>query len=363
MPPKRRAVNNTISSDNASNIDNSKGDNMKKPKVQTKLFVELNIEEHLYLTRLEEKERIFFFTELVNINCDHGEKIPLRFKIIKSKIPKHIKPDIFKKITSECSPKYDIWVQNVLQIPFDTFVERKRSYNKKRLLTTAKYKMDCALVGHSKAKDEILRILYQWIVNPHSNKIPIGLEGPPGVGKTTFAKNALSVLNKPIIFMSLGGAQDSSYLVGHSYTYEGAICGRIVDALKEAKCMDPIIYFDELDKISDSSKGAEIINTLVHIIDPAQNDKFRDKYIGFDIDLSNVIFVFSYNNPEKVCPILLDRIQRIQCDSPTIEQKIQIAREHLMPRCAQKFNLKEYLNYYKLYIRRIRSSNIRKAPL
>lgn len=343
MPPKKR------NADNQQPLaqEQPKDDNSKKCKTEPKIMVELNIEEHMYITQLQEEERTSFFEKLIKINSADSSKIPIRFKIIQSNIPQEIKRDIFKKITVDASSKYESWVQTILSIPFTTSTQQQMKTTPKKLqaaVTNAKTKMDKALVGHEQAKDEILRILYQWIVNPSSHKTPVGLEGPAGIGKTTFAQNALAVLKKPIVFISLSGALDASYLVGHSYTYEGAMCGRIIDALKEAKCMDPIIYLDELDKISNTPRGVEIVNTLIHIIDPTQNHKFRDKYIGFDIDLSKVVFIFSYNNPSKVCPILLDRIQRIQCEPPTIQQKIQIAREHLMPRCAKKMNVKTYHN-------------------
>ena len=119
--------------------------------------------------------------------------------------------------------------------------------------------------------------------------------GPMGNGKTTLVKEGIAkMINRPFEFISLGGATDSCYLDGHSYTYEGSIPGKIVDIVKKAKCMNPVIYFDELDKVSETPKGEEIINLLIHLTDFSQNDHFIDKYYNnIPIDLSKALFIFS----------------------------------------------------------------------
>ena len=123
----------------------------------------------------------------------------------------------------------------------------------------------------------------------------LAIQGPMGNGKTTtLIKEGISKsLNRPFAFIALGGASDSSFFDGHCYTYEGARWGRIVDILHKCKCMNPIICFDELDKVSDTSKGDEIINMLIHMTDSSQNKEFHDNYFpGVDIDLSKVLFFF-----------------------------------------------------------------------
>ena len=131
---------------------------------------------------------------------------------------------------------------------------------------------------------------------------------------TTLIKEGIAkALNKPFVFISLGGASDASFLEGHSYTYEGSIYGRIAAGLITSKCMDPIFYFDELDKISNTPKGQEITNLLIHLTDPVQNSHFRDKYFhGIDIDLSRATMIFSFNDPSNVNHILLDRITTVE---------------------------------------------------
>ena len=150
---------------------------------------------------------------------------------------------------------------------------------------------------------------------------------------TSLIKEGISVaMNKPFIFISLGGASDASFLEGHSYTYEGSIYGQIVNGLMTAKCMDPVIYFDELDKISKTSRGDEITNILIHLTDPVQNNHFRDKYFhGIDIDLSKATFIFSFNDPSKINHILMDRITCIETKYLLISQKIHICKNYLLP--------------------------------
>ena len=150
---------------------------------------------------------------------------------------------------------------------------------------------------------------------------------------TSLIKEGIAkAMNKPFIFISLGGATDGSFLEGHSYTYEGSIYGRIVSGLIDAKCMDPIIYFDELDKIGKCAKGDEIANILVHLTDPVQNTHFRDKYFhGVDIDLSKATLIFSYNDPCNINPILMDRITTIETKFLMLHQKISIAQNYLLP--------------------------------
>ena len=161
-----------------------------------------------------------------------------------------------------------------------------------------------------------------------------------GNGKTTLLKNGLAkVLNRPFHLIQLGGVSDSSFLAGHSYTYEGSLWGKIVDVITQSRCMNPIIYFDELDKISETNKGSEIISILTHLTDSSQNSHFQDKYFsGIDIDLSNVIFVFSFNHAEKINKILLDRINIIYTKGFNTLDKIKITRQFLIKEICDNIN-------------------------
>jgi ATP-dependent Lon protease len=204
----------------------------------------------------------------------------------------------------------------------------------------AKDSLNDAVYGLDDAKLQILQMMGQWISNPTSIGSAIAIKGPMGTGKTTLVKEGVSrILNRPFEFIALGGATDSSFLEGHSYTYEGSIWGKIVDILIKSKCMNPIIYFDELDKVSDTPKGEEIIGILTHLTDTTQNSKFHDKYFSdIDFDLSKVLFIFSYNDDDKVNPILRDRMYRIQTDGYNGKEKMVISHDYLMPSIERNVN-------------------------
>jgi ATP-dependent Lon protease len=226
------------------------------------------------------------------------------------------------------------WLDTVMAIPWgahrNLHVERAAI---PEYLSNARSTMDNVIYGQNETKDVIIQIISKMIANPGKSGNVFAVYGPPGVGKTTIIKDGMSkALNLPFAFLSLGGATDSSFLDGHGYTYEGSTPGKIVDMLKKTKCMNPIFYFDELDKVSDTRKGEEVANLLIHLTDPSQNTLFQDKYLGnINIDLSKAIFVFSFNDITKVNPILLDRMELIYVHGFTQLEKLTIAREYLLP--------------------------------
>lgn len=208
-----------------------------------------------------------------------------------------------------------------------------------------------SVYGHDKAKTQIERIIAQWI-NGEQSGYCFGFEGPPGVGKTSFAKKGLAKCltdsngeSRPFSFIAIGGQDNGSILNGHNYTYVGSEWGKIVDILMKQKCMNPIIFIDELDKVSKTENGKEIIGILTHLIDSTQNDSFQDKYFnGIDLDLSKALFVFSYNDVNAIDKILLDRIHRIKFEHLTIEDKLVITRTHLLPEIYKKMGLIECID-------------------
>ena len=162
---------------------------------------------------------------------------------------------------------------------------------------------------------------------------------------TSFARHGVAeVLKRPFEFFSLGGASDSANFVGHSYTYEGATWGRIADSIMAARCMNPVLYFDELDKVSTTAHGEEIISMLIHLTDRSQNSHFHDRYFaGVDFDLSQCLFVFSFNDESKVHPILKDRMQVITCTGYTAEDKKMILNQYVWPQVLERINMKDEL--------------------
>ena len=214
--------------------------------------------------------------------------------------------------------------------------------------------LDDCVHGHDKAKKQIERIVGQWI-NGEQSGYSFGFEGPPGVGKTSLAKQGLSNClkdddgnSRPFSFIAIGGSSNGSTLDGHNYTYVGSMWGKIVDILMETKCMNPIIFIDEVDKVSRTETGREIIGILTHLIDPSQNDGFQDKYFsGVDLDLSKVLFVFSYNDVDAMDRVLLDRIHRIKFDSLTLDEKIVICEKHMLPEIFEKMGQVDTIKFSK----------------
>jgi ATP-dependent Lon protease/glutaredoxin-related protein len=203
--------------------------------------------------------------------------------------------------------------------------------------------------GHDNAKRHVERIIGQWINGNQStgNEAHVlGFEGNPGIGKTTLAKGLSECLkdehgtSRPFSLIAIGGDSNSSSLVGHSYTYVGSTWGQIVQILMDKKCMNPIILIDEVDKISKTEHGKEITGVLTHLLDPTQNKQFQDKYFsGIDLDLSKALFILSYNDPQSIDRIMLDRIHRIKFDSLSVEDKIIICNKHLLPDLYKKIGL------------------------
>lgn len=281
---------------------------------------------------------------------------PMRFKVLCSQLADHLKAIAIKKLgyledldaSSSEYYKCASWIDAVCKLPIGKvkslpFSAESPKHDIRTFLETTKVHMDRVVFGHGDAKDHIIRLLAQWIINPEAKGMVIGIHGPMGCGKTTLIKDSLCrVLDLPFAFIPLGGASDSSYLEGHSYTYEGACWGKIVDVLMKSGCANPIFYFDELDKVSDTSKGEEIVNVLMHLTDQAQNDKFHDKYFAdFEFDLSKSLIMFSYNDAQKISPILRDRMTSIETKGYDVSDKVTIAKKHMIPSVLRQYMFKD----------------------
>ena len=210
--------------------------------------------------------------------------------------------------------------------------------------------LDDAIHGHQLAKRQVERVIGQWISGEQTG-YTLGFEGPPGVGKTSLAKEGIAKCllgenntTRPFAFIAIGGEPNSSTLVGHNYTYVGSNWGKIVDVLMQKKIMNPIFYIDELDKISKTEQGREIIGILTHIIDSTQNMHFQDRFFsGIDLDISKALFIFSYNDVSCLDRILLDRIHRIQFKHLRLDEKIVIVHKYILPTICKDMNLSGHI--------------------
>jgi ATP-dependent Lon protease len=177
----------------------------------------------------------------------------------------------------------------------------------KKYIYNIKNTLDKSVYGHENAKSQIEKIFGQW-VNGENVGYCFGFEGSPGVGKTSLAKKGIADClidengeSRPFAFIKMGGDTNGSTLNGHNYTYVGSNWGSIVQILMDTQIMNPIIYIDEVDKISKTENGREIIGILTHLLDFNQNDTFQDKYFnGINLDLSKVLFILSYNDPSSI---------------------------------------------------------------
>ncbi len=292
---------------------------------------------------------------LKEVNKLSSVEKPYRLQLLDSDMPACYQATALKKINvlNYMDPgsgeyyKIKQWVDAFMSIPFgktkqlplniDDGIEKCNAF-----MENAKKVLDECVYGLDDAKMQILQLVGNWISNPNSIGTAIAIKGPPGTGKTTLIKEGISkILQRPFAFLALGGATDSSFLEGHGYTYEGSTWGKIVNILIQSKCMNPVIYFDELDKISETPKGEEITGILTHLTDTTQNNCFHDKYFAnMDFDLSKSLFIFSYNDESKVNPILKDRMYRIHTAGYVSKEKLTIAKKYLIPKIEKNVNFK-----------------------
>jgi ATP-dependent Lon protease len=313
-----------------------------------------------FYEKLEIEEQKKIIKEVREINKITRIEKPYRMTLLESDIPVQFKAAAMKKINSlrYMEPgsgefyKIKNWVDTFMRIPFgkheglpisiEDGVEKCHDF-----MENAQKTLDSAVYGLNDAKMQIMQLLGQLLTNPKAIGTAIAIHGPPGTGKTSLVKEGISkILNRPFAFIALGGATDSSFLEGHGYTYEGSMWGKIVQILIDSKCMNPVIYFDELDKISDTPRGEEIAGILTHLTDTSQNSKFHDKYFAeINFDLSKCLFIFSYNDESKVNPILKDRMYRIKTKGYSQKEKTNISKSYLLPKiCEQvRFNNSEII--------------------
>lgn len=302
----------------------------QKKKIQEKI---LDVENELYEYTNKDDDIPMRFKVLLTDNCIQNKKI----------IIDKIKELHEEKINDS---KLTNYVNTLCNIPFGVY--HKIDYDDKNktisdYLNNVKQEFDNKIYGHTETKEQILRILAQFISNPDAKGYVIGIHGSMGVGKTKLIKDGIAkVLNFPFAFIPLGGINDSSYLRGFSYTYHGSRHGKILDEIIKAKVMNPIFFFDELDKVSETQYGDEIINTLIHITDSTQNNNYTDKYFeNIELDLSKSLMFFTFNHIEQINPILRDRMIIIKANSYSLTDKIKLSRDYLIKEISKSYNFND----------------------
>lgn len=258
------------------------------------------------------------------------------YKEIKKQIDKlsRMHPDSADANTTQ---SYLDWV---VEVPFENLANKKLSVQEVAKQLNADH------YGLERPKDRIeeyfaLRELLQLrgVAGKVNNGAILCFAGPPGVGKTSLANSIAKALKRELVRVALGGLEDVNELRGHRRTYIGAMPGRIVQGLIEAKQMNPVIVLDEIDKVGRSFRG-DPTAVLLEILDPEQNNKFRDYYLNFNIDLSKVVFVATANDVSAIPPALRDRMEFIELSSYTPQEKFEIAKKYLIPQELKKHGLK-----------------------
>lgn len=348
--------------------------NMKKEPDSVKRFVELiqkedegeedTIDNDITYFKSLTKEKQSALLRALEVKASPPEvQVPLKFKILEKVA---MKPELNRiamaKYNALCNIdpstseyyKCSHWISGFTDLPLGIFrdlpVKMEDGPEKCGEFMEKVHKcMETAIYGHEEAKLQIMQFVSSWIANPKANGNVLSIHGPMGTGKTSLIKDGVAkALERPFHFITLGGATDASFLDGHSYTYEGSTWGKIADVLMQSKCMNPIIYFDELDKVSETPKGDEINNLLIHLTDGSQNDRFQDKYFtGIDFDLSRCLFIFSHNNNEKVNPILRDRMYNIKVNGFSMKEKQLIAENYLIVAALKDAGLHEKVSIGK----------------
>jgi ATP-dependent Lon protease len=298
---------------------------------------------------LDKQQRDYFLQQQIRVIQEElGQESPdreieaMREKGAKKKWAKEVK-DLFNKELDRLqrmnpmAPDYSVglnWAQLVLDLPWDE--NTKDNFDIKR----AQKVLDADHFGLEKVKDRILEYLAVLKLKGDMKSPIICLYGPPGVGKTSLGKSIARAVGRKYVRMSLGGLRDEAEIRGHRKTYIGAMPGRIIQSLKKAQSSNPVFILDEIDKLASDFRG-DPSSALLEVLDPEQNNTFYDNYVEIDYDLSKVMFIATANNLDTIQPALLDRMEIIEINGYTVEEKIEIAKKYLIPKQAEAHGLKK----------------------
>ncbi|MEU8424654.1 endopeptidase La [Micromonospora sp. NPDC048835] len=304
---------------------------------------------------LEKSQREFLLRQqLAAIRKELGEDEPdgsadYRSRVESADLPEKVREAAMREVgklerASDASPEAGwirTWLDTVLEMPWGTRTEDNTD------LAAARAVLDADHAGLADVKDRILEYLAVrnrraernlGVVGGRGSGAVLALAGPPGVGKTSLGESVARALGRNFVRVSLGGVRDEAEIRGHRRTYVGALPGRIVRALREAGSMNPVVLLDEVDKLAAGYAG-DPAAALLEVLDPAQNHTFRDHYLEVDLDLSDVLFLATANVVESIPGPLLDRMELVTLDGYTEDEKVAIARDHLLPRQRERAGL------------------------
>lgn len=258
--------------------------------------------------------------------------------------------------------KNNMFIERALSFPWNKFYSIKGMIGDSSIKSFINYVETCfdrEIHGMENVKNELINMICKFITNPNTVRNNIALYGDAGIGKSKFVKVLSNVLDIPLKIIPLGGVRDPSFFTGHGYVYVESGPGKIIQNIIDSKVANPIIYFDELDKVSESEKGNDVYSFLTYLTDPTQNNEFSDQYFyGMKFDLSKVLYIFTFNDINKIDKILLDRLNIIYVNSPSEKEIIIILKKHCIPEICRNIGISQKVIFteYQL-IRLIRKFN------